>query len=195
MQRVQLVPHDPRWEEEFARESSAVARAMGDLLVAIHHIGSTAIPGIRAKPIIDVLAVVNDIARVDDQASRLQGLGYEAKGEFGIPGRRYFRKDDAMGNRTHHLHTFQVGSPQIERHLAFRDFLRAHREYAVEYDALKGRLVELHPADMASYVDGKDAFIKEMDARAAAWRSTTGSGQGRTLASPGGAADPTRGDD
>jgi GrpB-like predicted nucleotidyltransferase (UPF0157 family) len=168
--RVLLVPHNIHWADEFGRESAVVAGAMGDLLAAIHHIGSTAIPGIRAKPVIDILAVVRDVGRLDERNPQWQALGYEAMGEFGIPGRRYFRKDDAAGSRTHQVHAFQAGSPQIERHLAFRDFLRAHRECALQYESLKLRLAELFPADIASYTDGKDEFIKEMDAKAAAWR-------------------------
>lgn len=144
---------------------------MGNLLVTMHHIGSTAIPGIRAKPIIDMLAAVSDVAGLDELSPRLLALGYEAMGEFGIPGRRYFRKDDDAGNRTHQIHAFQIGSPQLDRHLAFRDFLRVHPDYASQYDALKCRLAESFPADIASYTDGKDEFIKEMDVRAASWRS------------------------
>jgi GrpB-like predicted nucleotidyltransferase (UPF0157 family) len=142
---------------------------MGSLLVAIHHIGSTAIPGMHAKPVIDMLAAVRDVSLLDEINPRLEGLGYEAMGEFGIPARCYFRKDGCDGNRTHQIHAFQVGSPQITRHLAFRDFMRAHHGYANQYNALKHRLAELHPADIASYTDGKDAFIKEMDARAGSW--------------------------
>lgn len=170
VQRVFVVPHDPRWTAEFARESPVVAEAMGDVLLAIHHIGSTAIPGICAKPIVDMLAVVRDLSVLEERTGRLEALGYEALGEFGIPGRRYFRKDDREGNRTHQVHTFQEGSPQIERHLAFRDFMRVHPDCALEYDALKRRLAELYPADISNYTDGKDEFIREMDARAAAWR-------------------------
>ncbi len=151
-----------------------MAVAVGDHLVAIHHIGSTAIPGIRAKPVIDMLAVVTDVAQVDERNSGLQALGYEAMGEFGIPGRRYFRKDDVGGNRTHQIHAFQIGSPQIERHLAFRDFMKAHREFADQYDALKEKLADLHPNDIAGYTAGKDEFIKAMDARAVAWRPLSG---------------------
>lgn len=174
MQRVIVVPHDPSWAAEFARESRQVELALGDVLLAIHHIGSTAIPGIHAKPIIDMLAVVSDLARLDGQDAALQALGYEVKGEFGIPGRRYYRKDDSTGRRTHHLHAFQVGSPQIERHLAFRDFLIAHLEWAEKYGALKRRLAEAHPTDRNAYMDGKDGFVKEMDVRAAAWRARGG---------------------
>ncbi|HMD54213.1 MAG TPA: GrpB family protein, partial [Phycisphaerae bacterium] len=103
--------------------------------------------------------------------AQLQALGYIAMGEYGIPGRRYFRKDDAAGNRTHQIHTFQTGSPQIERHLAFRDFMSTHGEYANQYAALKRRLAEQHPDDIEAYMDGKDEFIKQMDIKAAAWRA------------------------
>jgi GrpB-like predicted nucleotidyltransferase (UPF0157 family) len=170
VQRVFVAPHDPRWADEFDREASVVAGAMGDVVQVIHHIGSTAIPGICAKPIIDMLAVVSDLSVLDERTARMEALGYEALGEFGITGRRYFRKDDRNGNRTHQVHAFQAGSPQIERHLAFRDFMRAHPGCALEYDVLKRRLAELHPADISSYTDGKDEFIRDVDARAAAWR-------------------------
>ncbi|MEA3209531.1 MAG: putative acetyltransferase [Chthoniobacter sp.] len=168
MQRVFLVPHDPGWAEAFARESLSIAETIGDVLVTVHHIGSTAIPGIHAKPIIDMLAVVRDLSLLDERSPRLEALGYEARGEFGIAGRRYFRKGDRA--RTHQIHAFAIGSPQIERHLAFRDFMRAHPVHARQYDALKRRLAEMHPDDIASYTDGKDGFIAEMDAKAAAWR-------------------------
>jgi GrpB-like predicted nucleotidyltransferase (UPF0157 family) len=172
VQRVLVVPYDPAWPALFARESPAVARALGDVLLAIHHMGSTAIPGIDAKPVIDMLAVVSSISGVDGRSTAMEALGYEVMGEFGIPGRRYFRKDDAAGKRTHQVHAFQAGSPHIERHLAFRDFLRAHGAYAEEHAVLKCRLAKLHPNDIAAYTDGKDAFIKEVDAKAAAWRAS-----------------------
>jgi GrpB-like predicted nucleotidyltransferase (UPF0157 family) len=149
MQRVYLVPYDPCWPQQFADEVSAVKVALGDLLLEIHHIGSTAIPDIAAKPIIDMLAVVSDVSAVVGRNAQMQELGYETLGEFGIEGRRYFRKDDSAGQRTHQIHAFQVGSPQIERHLAFRDFMRVHREFAEKYDAIKRRLAELHPATLA----------------------------------------------
>ena len=171
-QRVYLLPHDPRWSAEFARESAAVTEAMGDAFAAIHHIGSTAIPGISAKPVIDMLAVVRNVESLDARIPQVEALGYEAMGEFGIPGRRYFRKDDALGNRTHQIHAFAAGSPQIARHIAFRDFLRAHPGYADEYDALKQRLAAQFPSDISAYTDGKDEFIARVDALAAEWQSS-----------------------
>lgn len=169
MHAIFLHSHNPHWAEEFARESAAVAGGLGNILIAIHHIGSTAIPGIRAKPVIDMLAVATDVTLLDKTVTRMEALGYEALGEFGIAGRRYFRKGNHGGQRTHQLHAFQVGSPQIARHLAFRDFLRVHPDYAKEYEALKQRLAESYPNDLASYTDGKDSFIQDIDARAAFW--------------------------
>jgi len=90
-------------------------------------------------------------------------------GEFGIPGRRYFRKNDAMGNRTHQIHAFEVGSSGAVRHLAFRDYLIAHPEAAQAYGALKEQLAAQHPVDFEAYMDGKNAFIQENEAKAVVW--------------------------
>ena len=170
-QRVFLQPHDSRWADDFAREAAAVVRGLGSAVRTIHHIGSTAIPGIHAKPIIDMLAVADDLSLLDEYASRLAVLGYEALGEFGISGRRYFRKNNSVGERTHHIHAFRTGSAHITRHLAFRDYLRAHPDSARDYDALKHRLAEACSYDSGGYTDGKDAFIRAIDLRAAAWLS------------------------
>ena len=132
--------------------------------------GSTAIPGIHAKPSIDILLEVADLAGLDARAAAMVELGYEPKGEFGIPGRRYFRKDSAEGIRTHQVHAFQAGDAGIERHLAFRDYLMAHPAIAKSYTVLKQQLADAHPDDIEAYMDGKDAFIKEHEARAMAWR-------------------------
>jgi len=166
---VIVVPYNSNWPVEFARESAAVADALGESCLIVHHIGSTSIPGMHAKPIIDMLPVVRSIGVIDARSAEMKALGYEVMGEFGIRGRRYFRKDDAAGNRTRQVHTFEAGSPQIARHLAFRDFLRAHPDHASEYAALKQRLAAQYPSDIEGYMDGKEAFIKRIDALAAAW--------------------------
>jgi GrpB-like predicted nucleotidyltransferase (UPF0157 family) len=168
--RVEVVPHNPAWQNEFEHESKQVASALGKNVVAVHHIGSTAIPNIYAKPVIDLLVEVNDITQVDESSSEMEALGYEAMGEFGIPGRRYFRKDNEAGVRTHHVHTFETDSPAIERHLAFRDYMMAHPEDAQQYSELKRALMKkLHGSDIEGYMDGKDGFIKQMEKRAVAW--------------------------
>lgn len=102
----------------------------------------------------------------------MESLGYEVMGEYGIPGRRYFRKDNREGTRTHHIHAFEAGSAEVERHLAFRDYMIAHPGDAQRYSELKRRLAEKHPQSIDGYMDGKDGFIKEMDRRAAQWRTS-----------------------
>jgi GrpB-like predicted nucleotidyltransferase (UPF0157 family) len=148
-----------------------VTEALGESLVVIHHIGSTAIPGIHAKPVIDMLAVASDLAAVDERAERMRRIGYEAMGEFGIDGRRYFRRDDVAGVRTEQVHAYAAGSPHTRRHLAFRDFLLANAGIAKEYSQLKQRLAAAHLFDIEAYMDGKDGFIRETEAKALAWVS------------------------
>jgi GrpB-like predicted nucleotidyltransferase (UPF0157 family) len=172
MRKVEVVPHDPNWRDVFDVESKSVADALGENVVNVHHIGSTAIQGIYAKPIIDLLVEVKDIVKVDGRSSSMESLGYEVvMGEFGIPGRRYFRKDNQEGVRTHHIHTFKVSSEQVKRHLAFRDYMIAHPEDAQRYSKLKRRLAREYPTNIDGYMDGKDGFIKEMDMKAVQWRT------------------------
>lgn len=165
--KVVVVPHNPDWKDEFKKEAELIAAALGENVVAIHHIGSTAIPNIYAKAVIDFLVEVRDIEAVDAQSEAMEELGYEVMGEFGIPGRRYFRKDNTDGVRTHQIHVFEAGSPQVVRHLAFRDYMIAHDDAAREYSDLKRKLAEEHPHNPDGYMDGKDSFIKEIDRRAA----------------------------
>lgn len=171
VRHIVVVPHDPAWKRAFEDEARRIARALGDSVVAIHHIGSTAIPGIHAKPIIDFLIEVDDIASVDAKASALERLGYAGMGEYGIPGRRYFRKDNREGIRTHQIHSFARDSGEAVRHLAFRDYLIAHPERAQRYSELKRRLALAFPHDIESYMDGKDPFIKRVEADALEWQA------------------------
>ncbi len=175
MRKVEVVPHNPRWRDAFEVEARHIAVALNENVVAIHHIGSTAIPNIFAKPVIDLLVEVRDITQVDGQSSAMESLDYEVMGEFGIPGRRYFRKDNEEGIRTHQIHAFESGSTEVERHLAFRDYMIAHPGDAQRYSELKRKLAEEHPQSMDGYMDGKDSFIKEMDWKAAQWRTLSSS--------------------
>lgn len=170
MRTVQVVPYDPAWPERFRQEAQALAQALGDLIVAIHHVGSTAIPGLAAKPIIDVLVEVSDVERVDDFNALMAARGYLPRGEFGIPGRRFFIKGDEV-HRTHHVHIFEAGHPDVARHLDFRDYLRAHPQEAAAYGHLKAELAQQYPHDIEGYVDGKDAMIKSLDEKARRWRA------------------------
>ena len=164
-----MVPYDPRWAASFEHSAREVKAALGQNLLAIHHIGSTSIPGIHAEPIIDMLAVARDLRRIDDCADRMQQIGYEAMGEFGIGGRRYFRRDNSAGVRTEQVHVFVAKSPHVVRHLAFRDFLRSHPKLAQEYSQLKQQLAAEYPVDIEAYMDGKDPFIRQAEAKALEW--------------------------
>jgi GrpB-like predicted nucleotidyltransferase (UPF0157 family) len=168
---VVVVPHDPHWTELYQLESARIRDALGGTVVAIHHIGSTSIPGIFAKPIVDILVEATALSEVDSRRGQMETLGYEVMGECGIAGRRYFRKDNANGDRIHNVHTFVAGTPGALRHLAFRDFLRAHPASARQYSDLKRKLAAAHPNSIEKYMDGKDDFIKDVEQRAIQWQS------------------------
>ncbi|OCQ88991.1 hypothetical protein BCD64_04410 [Nostoc sp. MBR 210] len=167
--KIEVVPHNPHWRSQFETESKQIALAFSENVVTIHHIGSTSIPNIYAKPIIDFLIEVKDITKVDEQISVMEALGYEFMGEFGIPGRRYFRKEKE-NIRTHNVHTFEVNSPEIIRHLAFRDYMITHPEAAQKYSELKRQLAKQYSNDINGYMNGKDSFIKEIEQKALVWR-------------------------
>ncbi|WP_291199786.1 GrpB family protein [Hyphomonas sp.] len=169
MSRVTVVPHDPAWARAFAAEAAAIKAALGGLTMTLHHIGSTAVPGILAKPVIDLLGEVEVMAALDAAAGKLVALGYEALGANGISGRRYFRKLGPDGERTHHLHVFTRGSPQLVRHLAFRDYLRAMPDVARAYSELKAQLTRDPDAPRDAYIDGKAPFVLETEKAALDW--------------------------
>ena len=169
MREVVVVPPDRGWRDAFEAEAARLRSILGENLVEIHHIGSTAIPSIAAKPIIDILPVVRHIERVDDLAA----AGYKSWGEFGIPGRRYFTRDE-NGKRTHNVHVYAAGNPEITRHLGFRDYMNAHPEEARAYGRLKEKLAREFPTDFEAYMDGKHAFVQERERRALAWKGGTG---------------------
>ncbi|WP_054332324.1 GrpB family protein [Merdimmobilis hominis] len=166
---VTVAPYNPQWPQLFEEEAKSLRALLGENLVALFHIGSTSVPGLAAKPIIDILPVVQDIDALDALTPQFAELGYEAMGEFGLPGRRYFRKGGE--NRTHQIHAFQYDNlGEIGRHLAFRDYLRAHPGARDSYAALKIQLASQFPADIDGYCDGKDAFVKEMERSALLWQ-------------------------
>lgn len=162
------MPQDPAWAGMFEAEAAALSSILEQEVVAIHHMGGTAIPGIKAKPIIDILIEVQKIEKIGDFNPQMSGLGYEARGEFGLPGRRYFTKNRGL-IRTHNVHIYQKDNPEIERHLAFRDYMISHPEDARAYSQLKEELAEKFPTDINRYMDGKDAFAKEIERKALVW--------------------------
>ena len=167
MRKVEVVPYNHQWPQMFEDEASKIKTIMNEIMVEIDHIGSTSIPGMSAKPVIDILVEVNSIEKVDSYNQEMMDLGYDPKGENGIPNRRYFSKGG--DNRTHHVHIFQSGNPEIARHLQFRDYLTAHPEDANLYSELKQSLAKQYPADIEQYILGKDKLVKELDEKAKLW--------------------------
>ncbi|MED4059308.1 GrpB family protein [Priestia megaterium] len=165
---ITVVAHNPNWKYEYLNEEYSIKEMLQKELVNIFHIGSTSIQNLKAKPIIDILLVVNDIRRLDNYSDQFEKLGYEVMGEFGIKRRRYYRKGG--DNRTHQIHAFQYDNIQeIERHLSFRDYLRQNQMISNEYGALKAELAHRFPNDIEGYSDGKDAFVKRIEKEALKW--------------------------
>src|SRR5215510_6451868 len=154
---IEVVQYDVAWTAAFNQEAVALSGVFGDALVAIHHIGSTSIPGLLAKPIIDILVVLKETQTIDRFSVAMEQLRYRVRGECldaevpGTPGRFYFSKD-TDGVRTHQVHACAVGHPEVADKLAFRDFLRAHPECASDYGSLKRRLAVLNRHDTIGYM-------------------------------------------
>ena len=160
---IKFVPYNPEWPKLFIKEANHIQGALGKNCICIHHIGSTSVPGLSAKPVIDMMPVVRDITQVNESNSAMQELGYEAKGEYGIPFRRYFQK--GAEPRTHQAHVFEEGNPEIERHLKFCEWMRLHPDDRDAYAKLKQELAQQHPNDIIAYCLGKDAFMAEIDVK------------------------------
>ena len=160
---IEVVPFSPLWATLFAEEQAALANLLGSD-VRIHHIGSTAVPGLAAKPIIDILVEMPRVEQLDLHTTALRALGYEPRGENGILGRRYFVK--GRGRRTHQLHAFEAGSHDVHRHLALRDFLRSNDEARDAYAAVKHRAVAACGGDIHVYVALKHDFVGALEAKA-----------------------------
>jgi GrpB-like predicted nucleotidyltransferase (UPF0157 family)/ribosomal protein S18 acetylase RimI-like enzyme len=167
--RYAFSDYSPDWPAQFAAEARRLRSLLGDEVVDIQHIGSTSVPGLAAKPVIDVMGLVRSIAILEQRTALLQQSGYRAWGEFGLPGRRYFTNDDQDGARTHNLHFYQAGDPETERHLAFCAYLRSDPTARAEYELVKRGVYAAHPADIAAYNDGKSEWIKRVEPIAIEW--------------------------
>lgn len=165
---VELVPHNPDWSHQADEEAQRIMAGLSFPIIGIYHIGSTSVEGIKAKPILDFVIEVENLDDVIEGIAEFETLGYESKGEYGIPGRQFFTRD-TNGDRTHHLHVFQSGHPDIERHIVFRDFLRANLDAAREYEKLKEKLAKRFPKQSSNYTAAKSDFILSMDEVARYW--------------------------
>jgi len=171
LRKVEVSSHKEEWLSMFQVESEKIKGIFGNLVLSVHHIGSTAIPNIKAKPVIDIMIEVVNICEVDKFNHQMEQLGYIAYGENGIPNRRFFSKGG--DNRTHHVHIFEQGNSEITRHIAFRDYMIAHPEEAQKYSQLKQSLADKYPTNIEMYIEGKNDYIKSIDNKAQKWRTSS----------------------
>src|SRR5215217_165995 len=157
---VVIAAYDPRWPACFARLRDRLAAALGPLAVRIEHIGSTAVPGLAAKPIIDLDVVIADHADLPAVIERLRPLGYQHEGDLGVPGREAFTTP--AGAPAHHLYVCALDTRALGRHLAFRDALRADPALADAYGDLKRTLAARLAHDRDAYTEAKSAFIDQV---------------------------------
>ncbi len=174
---VVLAPYDPDWPVRAARHADRLGM-LGSILVAVHHIGSTSVPGLAAKPIIDLMPLVTDLAALDRSRNLIEALGYEWHGPYGMEGRRYCTLSGEANVRIVQLHFFSNGSPHAARHLAFRDYLRGHSDVVRAYEAEKRRARDLYPDNSHAYGAEKSAWIERTEREALNWYSARQSRRG-----------------
>lgn len=173
--RIELCSYDESWPAQAAEEIARLRVILGGNLIRGEHIGSTAIPDIIAKPIIDLLPIVESHSRLEASRAALEEAGYQWRGEFGLAGRRYFTRDcRSSGERLANVHMYEVGSPPIARHLAFRDYLLAHPAERRVYEAVKRRAAEICSTNVNDYNDAKSEWVKACERRALEWWMSRG---------------------
>jgi GrpB-like predicted nucleotidyltransferase (UPF0157 family) len=163
---VRLSEYNENWVNMFLKEAAVLRGIFNGEILRFEHFGSTSVPGLKAKPVIDMMAIVNDIQRVDSYNETMAALGYDVAGDWGIEGRRLFRKGGE--NRTHHIHFYQFDNPNIERHLIFRDYLRTHPKEAARYSQFKEELA-MRFTNTSDYSPAKKSFVTAMEQKALQW--------------------------
>lgn len=164
--KIRLTEYQHVWKLMYEQEVHFLQKLFCMDNIRFEHFGSTAVPGMRAKPVIDIICIVPNIERIDSYNQQLKLFGYESAGEWGIEGRRLFRKGG--DERSHHLHVYQANNPQIDRHLIFRDYLLTHRKEAEKYSNFKQMLSRKYDST-AEYSAAKKKFVSEMETRALDW--------------------------
>jgi len=177
-ERVIIVPYDPRWPKLFLQLGAALRKALGETAVRIDHIGSTSIPGLDAKPIIDIQISVISFEPLDSYRIPMEKLGHAFRADNPDRTKRYFR--EAPGQRRTHIHVRRAGSWAEQSALLFRDYLRAHAEDARRYAILKYHLSEKYGEDRLGYTEGKAPFIWEIVKKADRWSQDIGWEPGAT---------------
>lgn len=167
---VRIVDYDPRWPELYEKEKCLILGVIGETVVDIEHVGSTAVRGLGAKPIIDIMIALNHLGDSAKCVEPLESIGYEYVAEYEklMPERRYFHRGKPPEEQHYHLHMVELTSDFWRRHLLFRDYLRTHTEVAREYADLKRKLAAKYGSNREGYTEAKTHFIESVVAKARA---------------------------
>lgn len=165
---IVIADYDPRWPKMYEEERARIAGAVGSWLADIQHVGSTSVPGLAAKPIIDIMPGLRSLGDARHILEPMRRLGYQYIPEYEdeLPERRYFRMpagDAFRGRGSHHVHVVETASRFWRRHIAFRDYLRSHPDVAAEYGELKRLLAAEYGTDREGYTEAKTEFITRIE--------------------------------
>ena len=160
--KVIVMPYDKEWQTDFEKIKNELENAIGDMVIAIEHVGSTSVQGMSAKPCIDIDVVIKDYSVFDILVNRLADIGYIHEGDLGIKDREAFKYTDKPHLQTHHLYVCPQYSAELHRHITFRDYLRTHPEAANEYSKVKEKAAQLFPDDIDSYIEFKSPCIAKL---------------------------------
>ena len=155
-------PYDEMWKQDFISISNEIRDALGELALRIEHVGSTSVPGLSAKPVIDIDVVIRDDSMLEEVVSRLAKIGYQHEGNLGIAGREAFGYEGKEHLKEHHLYVCPEDSPELKRHVAFRDYLRSHPDAVREYSRIKEEAASLYPYDIDQYIGHKSPVIEKI---------------------------------
>ena len=159
---IVVVPYDSNWKLQFETIRSEIQDALCELALSIEHVGSTSVEGLSAKPIIDIDVVIEDESKLQTVIEKLAGIGYEHEGNLGIVGREAFGYTGKEHLQNHHLYVCAKDSPELKRHLTFRDYLRSHKEAVREYSRIKEEGAKLFPNDIDGYIRYKTDWIERI---------------------------------
>ena len=159
---VVVEPYDEGWKQNFSDIKAELLDALGELALRIEHVGSTSVPGLSAKPIIDIDIVIKDYFVFDEVVSALGKIGYRHEGNLGIAGREAFKYDGKEHLKRHHLYVCPEDSPELKRHIAFRDYLRSNQKAVSEYSRIKHEGAAHYPDDIEKYIAHKSPVIERI---------------------------------
>ena len=160
--KVTVVPYNKAWKYDFEKIKKEIESAIGDLIIAIEHVGSTSVEGLSAKPCIDIDVIIRDYSVFNGVVSRLKKIGYIHEGDLGIKDREAFTYSGKDHLQTHHLYVCPYSSEELHRHITFRDYLRSHPEAVKKYAAVKEEAAKLFPDDIDKYIQYKTPCIEEL---------------------------------